>query len=232
MGTDVSSISGITQTALTSASTSTSSENVLGKDDFLKLLVTQMQNQDPMSPMENTEFVAQLAQFSALEQMQNLNENFTEQSALIQSLNNNVAASLVGRTVSISGNQFPLAEEGEVTLGFELAGPAESVTVNIYDGSGEIVDTIGLDDLEAGLHRIEWDGLDSDGDRAAVGTYYSEVLATDADGGSVTAVPFFSGTVDSIAFENGVAYLNVDGMPVALAALWEVLNEDSAAAAE
>jgi flagellar basal-body rod modification protein FlgD len=224
---EVSSITGSTQTLASSTSTSTA----LGKDDFLKLLVTQMQNQDPMNPMDNTEFVAQLAQFSSLEQLQNLNSSFAEQSSLIQSLNNSVVAALVGRTVSISGDQVPLPEAGTVTIGFDLAAPASAATVNVYDQSGALVDTIELSDLEAGSQRLEWDGVGSDGERLAAGTYTCEIVATGEDGASVTATPFVSGRVDSISFENGTAFLSVNGMRVPLAALREVLADGTSSAA-
>jgi flagellar basal-body rod modification protein FlgD len=225
---EVSSITGSTAALTSSASTG----GTLGKDDFLKLLVTQMQNQDPMNPMDNTEFVAQLAQFSSLEQLQNLNSRFDEQSSLIQSLNNGVAASLVGRTVSISGDQVPLSAEGTVTVGFDLSAAASAATVNIYDASGALVDTIALTDLATGRQSLEWDGVGSDGERLAAGTYTCEVVATGKDGASVSATPFVSGRVESISFEDGTAYLNVNGMRVPLAALREVLADGVTAAAE
>jgi flagellar basal-body rod modification protein FlgD len=222
---DVSSVTSI-GSALQSSGVAAAS---LGKEDFLKLLVTQLQHQDPLSPVENAEFVAQLAQFSALEQMQNLNENVSQQGTLIQSLNNSVIAALVGRTVSISGDQLPLPAEGEATLGFELATAAEQVTVSVYDAAGELVDTLALEDLSAGPQRLSWDGVGEDGERLAAGTYTFAVDAADAQGGAVAATLYVSGRVESVTFEDGLAYLNVSGLRVPLAALCEVLADDVAA---
>lgn len=225
---DVSSVSGIG----TAVQTSAASGDVLGKDDFLSLLVTQLRHQDPLSPMDNGEFVAQLAQFSALEQMQNLNDNVNAQGTLIQSLNNSVVAALVGREVAISGNQIPLPAEGEVTLGFDLAADAHAVEIAVYDAGGEQVDALTLSEVAAGSQRIVWDGVDADGERLPAGSYTFEVTATDAAGNAVATRSSLIGRVDSIAFDNGVAYFSVFGMRVPLAALREVLADGAATTAE
>ena len=97
-----------------------SSRQALGKDDFLKLLITQMRYQDPLSPMDNTQFLAQMAQFSSLEQMQNLNESFDQSMLLSQSLNNSSAAGFIGRHVRASGDGVTLGPSGSVELGYFL----------------------------------------------------------------------------------------------------------------
>jgi len=224
---DISTIGGIAASGAAGASA-----RIMGKEDFLALLVAQLRHQDPLSPMDNSEFVAQLAQFSSLEQMQNLNTAVADQGLLMQALNNSVVASLAGRTVAVSGDRLPLPETGEAALGFDLAAPAREATVRIYDASGALVDSFTLTDLSAGPQRLAWDGVGSDGERLPAGTYRSEVSAADAEGAAVSAVPYVIGRVDSVSFENGVAYLSLSGMRVPLAALREVLADGALAPAE
>jgi flagellar basal-body rod modification protein FlgD len=210
------------------------SAEALGKEDFLKLLVTQMTHQDPLNPIEDTEFIAQLAQFSSLEQMQNLNEQFAEQSALIQSLNNNMATALVGRDVSMASDTVELTAGEPVTIGFQLAAPAAQATVTVYDAAGTAVDTLELSDLQAGVQQVEWDGVGSDGESLAGGRYQFAVTATDADGATLAVRPLVFGQVESVTFENGGAYLTVAGVALPLGALVEVLaaSGDPSTAAE
>ncbi len=199
----------------------------LGKDDFLRLLVTQMTHQDPLNPMKDTEFIAQLAQFSSLEQMQNLNTQFAEQSALIQSLNNNMAAGLVGRMVSVASDTVELDPGTPVTIGFQLGEAAARAVVEVYDAAGTRVETVELSDLKAGGQQIEWDGLASDGSSLAAGRYRFQVTASDAEGAALAVRPLVYGRVESVAFENGGAYVTVAGVALPLGALVEVLAGSS-----
>jgi flagellar basal-body rod modification protein FlgD len=199
-----------------------SSRQALGKDDFLKLLITQMRYQDPLSPMDNTQFLAQMAQFSSLEQMQNLNESFDQSMLLSQSLNNSSAAGFIGRHVRASGDGVTLGTSGSVELGYFLPADAETVSVTVLDEQGREVRTIVSDAATAGAHRLQWDGNDLDGRRVASGTYTFKVTAKDADGVAVSATSVVTGLVEGITFKNGSAYLLVDGREVPLSEVLEV----------
>lgn len=211
-------------TAVTTGTLGTqgASREALGKDDFLKLLITQMQNQDPLSPMDNSQFLAQMAQFSSLEQMQNLNASFDESMLLTQSLNNSSAAGFIGRHVRAAGDGVTLGTTGSVELGYFLPSDAATVSVTVLDEQGRQVRTLTADELTAGAHRLEWDGTDLDGRRVAAGSYTFEVSAKDADGAALTAPSVVTGLVDGITFKNGSAYLLVDGREVPLSEVLEV----------
>ena len=196
----------------------------LGKEEFLRLLVTQLRYQDPLSPIDNTEFVAQLAQFSSLEQMQNMNSRFDEQNLLIQSLNNSMAAALVGRGVVIASDTFKVSDGELPRAGFLLADHAETVTVDIVDAGGALVRTLEMQNLDAERHEIGWDGLDSLGREVPEGEYSFTVTARDAADGVVSTLPVVVGTVESVVYENGTAFFSVGGRLVLIGALIEVLG--------
>jgi flagellar basal-body rod modification protein FlgD len=199
-----------------------SSREALGKDDFLKLLITQMRYQDPLSPMDNSQFLSQMAQFSSLEQMQNLNESFDQSMLLSQSLNNSSAAGFIGRHVRASGDGVTLGTTGSAELGYFLPTDAATVTLTVLDDQDREVRTLVADGTTAGAHRLEWDGTDLDGRRVAAGSYTFKVSAKDADGVDVNATSVVTGLVQGITFKNGSAYLLVDGREVSLSEVLEV----------
>ena len=215
-------ISSTTSTTTSTQSSTGASRGTLGKDDFLKLLITQLQNQDPLSPMDNTEFIAQMAQFSSLEQMQNLNASFEESMLLTQSLNNATAAGFIGRNVRASGDAVELGSGGSVELGYFLPTEAETVTLTVMDDQNRLVRTLVADGTAAGAHRLDWDGTDSDGSRVAAGSYTFSVSAQDADGNDVNATSVVTGLVEGVTYKNGSAYLLVDGREVSLSEVLEV----------
>jgi flagellar basal-body rod modification protein FlgD len=208
------------------------SSRVLGKDDFLKLLTVQLQHQDPLEPQDNTEMVAQLAQFSSLEQLENMNQNLASSLdldlILTQVLNNTAAAGLIGKSVVAGGNSVALGAPGEaVQVNFDVAANAESLTVTIYDESGTLVRTIEESGIEAGRQSIEWDGEDSSGNRLSAGTYTFRVTATDGEGNSIDVSPLVMGNVDVVKFVNGEAVLVLDGVEVAISEIIEIYQEEA-----
>jgi flagellar basal-body rod modification protein FlgD len=180
---------------------------VLGKDDFLHLLITQLQNQDPLNPTDHTEFTAQLAQFSSLEQLSNVNDNLEQLQNFQASINNSQAVALIGKEVTAKGNFLSLTADKEVECDFSLKQNAAVVVVSIYDSTAEFVKSFQSENLEAGEHTLFWDGTDTDGNRMAEGAYTFELQASDTNGKNIKATPFFSGTVDKLTFENNQAYL-------------------------
>lgn len=176
----------------------------LGKEEFLKLLVTQLSHQDPMNPMDGHEFVAELAQFSSVEQLTNISEGLSQSiemnNLVAQSVNSGVAAGLIGKTVESPGDAVAWKGEGEPPLRFDLAGPATSVEVTIRNESGAVVRTMTLDAWEEGANTSAWDGKNDDGSRVPEGVYSFEVNATDASGEPVAASTYTRGQVDRISF--------------------------------
>jgi len=173
-------------TAATGTSNITSAEDVImGKEDFLQLLVAQLQNQDPLNPAEPTEFTAQLAQFSSLEQLTNLNDSMD---SLVSATNNSdrlATLSTIGKDATYESNSFQYSG-GPVALGYKLADPAANVTL-LLQNQGVTVATIAGKELGAGNHYINWDGLSTAGIPAASGDYSIVVQAKSAEGASVQA---------------------------------------------
>lgn len=144
---------------------------------FLKLLTTQLQNQDPMNPMENAEMTSQLAQMSTVDGIERLNkmvQSFFDSQASAEGLN---AAALLGRGVLVEGSRLALTEAGAIG-GFEIDTPADSVTLSVRDSSGLVVKQMVFNDVDAGSHNFVWDGSAEDGSRAADGIYTLSLSAT------------------------------------------------------
>ncbi|MBI5256475.1 MAG: flagellar hook assembly protein FlgD [Burkholderiales bacterium] len=129
-------------------------------DRFLKLLVTQMQNQDPLNPMDNAEITTQMAQISTVSGIDDLNKSIGAMSSMLLQSQSLEAAGLVGKTVLVNGNDLTLAEDGSTAAGFELAGPADSVKVQIKNAAGKVVDTLELGAAASGRHSFEWQNKD------------------------------------------------------------------------
>jgi len=194
----------------------------LGKTEFLQLLIEQLKHQDPLSPLQNQEFIAQLAQFTSLEQMQSLNDKIDASNVLAQSLNNSAAAQLIGRTVRANGDQVQLESGSSTEVGYFLPAEAAAVQINIYDDQGRVVRTIPSSDGAVGAHHVTWDGTDEAGTLLEPGTYTIGVTAKDADGQAVDALTVVTGKVDGVTFKNGSALLLVNGQELPLSSLLDV----------
>ncbi len=184
-----------------------SQPSVLGKDDFLNLLITQLQNQDPLNPTDSTEFTAQLAQFSSLEQLSNVNKNLAKLQNYQAAANNSQAVSLLGKEITANGNSLKLSDGEPIDCDFNLSREAATAVVNIYDSTGGFVKAIESEGLSAGRHTLIWDGTDRNGNPATDGSYTFEIQAADANGQKVKATAIFTGTVDTVTFENNTPFL-------------------------
>lgn len=205
----------------------TSKNGVLGKDDFLKMLVMQLRYQDPMNPMKGTEFAAQLAQFSSVEQLHNINSslmNSLETNAVMaQSINNALAAAFVGKQVRASGNEFQFNGNGETKLGFSLPDTAATSTIKIIDDKGNIVRTLNGPTLK-GDNQIVWDGKNDQGVTVANGKYKFEIESKDANGKTITASPFIYGTVSAVRYKAEGTMFLVNGIEVRLSSILEIMQ--------
>jgi flagellar basal-body rod modification protein FlgD len=196
-------------TAATSNTNTTSSvaqNDIMGKEDFLTLLVAQLQNQDPLSPDDPTEFTAQLAQFSSLEQLHNLNDSMQGLTTAQANSEKLSALSLIGKNISYNGSSFTF--DGEpVEVGYQLDGTATSVTLSIQDADGKTVHTLqaSATELGAGNHFITWDGTDQNGNLIADGQY-NIVLEARAAGedSSIAAAPLVRSEVTGVDLSSGM----------------------------
>lgn len=183
----------------------------MGKDDFLKLLVTQLQNQDPLNPSDPTEFTAQLAQFSSLEQLFAVNDSLTQLASSKTDMERLSALSLLGREVTADGGTFRLGKEG-ATLGYRLEASAKEVAVNVLDAAGKAVASIPAKETGAGEHFFEWDGKNQYGEAVNPGEYSLVVTATagkDKDGKAETvpASALVRGTVTGVEMSSSGSVL-------------------------
>jgi len=204
-------IEGILPHAESSTSTTpVSGQQPLGKEDFLKLLVAQLSAQDPLNPMDSREFTAQLAQFSALEQMTNVNSSLEDLLQAQQAMGNSSMISLIGKMVDVPGNAVNYTQGTSTNLTYSLGAEAASTKIAIYDSSGNLVKTLSGPGAEGG-NLVTWNGLDDQGNAAASGLYTFKILATDADGKEVSATSFATGLVTDVLFEQGKAFAVVNG---------------------
>ncbi len=189
-------------TATTSASTLTGQREVqnaveeLGSEVFLRLLVTQLQSQDPTNPTQNEDFVAQLAQFTTLEQATNSTDLLQQ---LVDQRSELDIVSLLGRDIVTEGDILTLNTDNQPVLSYVLGDDAKKIQVQILDKDGNLVRTLNVDDIQkAGAHELPWDGLDKNGNRAAEGLYQYKIQALNKDDESIDVQSFSQERVASL----------------------------------
>ena len=198
----------------------------LGQQTFLNLLTTQLQNQDPMDPIKNEDFIAQLAQFSSLEQLMSIQGSLDAVYTGIAAMNNATMATLLGKDVVALGNSVSYSGEGEVDLNFEAAESYEGGTVTIKDESGTVVYSGALCSGTAGENAYTWDGLDLYGQAVPEGTYTFEISATGSEGGSIEVEELIVGTVTEMDYATGVPLPSIDGVPIDLGDILRLTTGD------
>jgi len=208
----------------------TGSQKAIGKDDFLKLFVTKLRNQDPLKPMDDEAFIAQLAQFSSLEQLQNMNDNLSKSinwdMLNNQTVNNSVAAQIIGREVVANLSDLALGEENTPKISYELSETAKDVRIDILDANGDTVRSVKLEDVASGRNSFVWDGKNDAGDRLPPGSYTVEISATNANGVELEPSLTITGVVQGVVYRGGVAYLKLDGAEISLGDVREINVDD------
>jgi len=189
--------------AATTTTSTASSRNAIGKDEFLKMLIAQLKHQDPLNPMDGTAFTAQLAQFSSLEQLQNINTNLTSFTKQQQSLGNSQAVNLIGREILAKGDKVQ-AEGAPVELRYLLKGDAATGLVRIYNANGELVDALVIRNQKQGMNTLTWNPPSS-----TRGSCTFEVSASDSAGKPIGVDAMIQGEVTGVNFRDGVTYLSV-----------------------
>ena len=201
---------GYTTSSVSNKNTSSNSgTDELGKDQFIKLFIAQIQYQDPLNPLDSAEFTAQLAQFSSVEQLYGMNsklgnieETMTNQSEQHDNLG------YIGKTVKADDNTMRV-DNGTVQSGSYTLDGSGYVTIDVYDSDGVIVRTFYKGWEDKGEHDVSWDGRDDTGALAGDGSYTFEVTARDEDGFYVPSNTYISGEVTGITYQNGQPYLMI-----------------------
>ncbi|MBW1718193.1 MAG: flagellar hook capping protein [Deltaproteobacteria bacterium] len=184
-------------------------ETTLGKDDFFKMLLAQVQNQDPLNPMEGTDFATQLAQFSSLERLGDINAQLETLNLYQASVNNAQSLNLIGREVVAIGDVIKV--EGESTdLTYSLSEDAKEVSIKIYDEAGDPVNTLEFGNQKEGRNSVTWDC-----NGVSEGKYTFDVSAVDDNGEEVNVDTMITGVVTGVAFKNGASYLSINGEDIA-----------------
>lgn len=210
----VSSATATTDTTVASAAMKKSMG--LNKDDFLKLFVAQLQNQDPLNPTNSDQLLAQLSSLSTVEQAYNTNTNLQ---SLLTAQNNTAAmsaAGLIGANIKANGNAISFDGSTPATLQFNLDAAAGAGMITITDASGKPVGSTMIGPLAAGDQAVSWNGVDSNGKTLPAGTYRFSVDATKTDGTVVTATTYTTGKVNGVSYASGSPTLTIGSTAVNL----------------
>lgn len=198
----------------------------LGQQDFLTLMITQFQNQDPFEPMDNGEFLGQLAQFSTVSGIETLNTSFAGLSTSMQDNQALQAAGLVGHSILAVTDIGHLADSGPLKGGIELAASAANVQIDITDAQGALVKRLNLGEQGPGIVNFSWDGTDSSGDRAAIGNY--QVNARVIRGANIeSAATVIEAEIQSVTlgqFGEGMSLNLAGGLAMPLSQVFQIIG--------
>lgn len=196
------------------AAKSTKKKDALDQADFLRLMTTQLQHQDPLKPMDNSQMVAQMAQLSTVQGISDLNKSvtgFQESMAGDQILR---GAAMVGHDVLVPSTKFMLGDDG--STGGTLAAPgAGTIVVDITDANGNKVDQVSVAADASGEVPFQWDGTDANGKRMPAGAYTIAATYTDASGKQTKLSTYVEAEVESVTVGSDGLYLNLKGLGAA-----------------
>jgi len=197
----------------------------LGQGDFMKLMTAQLNNQDPMKPMEGGEFFNQIAQFSTVSGIQELQSSFDKVANAMFSSQALQASGMVGRTVMVPSDRGALGDAGSVTAAFDVPAATNDLQVNIYDVSGQLVRTANLGASNAGSTTYNWDGRGNDGSQLPQGQYILKAQAK-YDDETLALESYIAEKVESVSIGNNGAgvTLNLAGQgPVSLGSIKQIM---------
>lgn len=202
----------------------------MGQEQFLQLLVAQMQNQDPINPMDGKEFASQLAQFNSVEQLIGVNDGLNKlsqsQQLMRTELTNSMASSLTGKKVRALSNKVNLEAGKEANICFDLNNPASEVEVVIRDFSGNEVRRKTIEGVPEGENNWNWDGKSNDGIEVPDGNYSVEINAKNGDSG-VKARMFLEGIANKVRFTGDGVQISIDGVEVPIGNIETVAQRDT-----
>lgn len=212
----------ISSTVTTAASTAMKQSIGMDKDDFLKLFMTQLQHQDPLNPMDGTQFMTQLAQITQVEQAYNTNSNLQN---ILNALNGSsalAAASFMGKDVTATSSQVSLKDGEQPQIRYSVPKAATQVTLDIKNSSGMTVRTLTQGETAAGTASLVWDGKDNSGTQLPAGTYTVAVKGVDASGSSFSCTPQIAGTVNGVNMSGASTTITVGGVEIPISSILSV----------
>ncbi|WP_353661581.1 FlgD immunoglobulin-like domain containing protein [Hydrogenimonas sp. SS33] len=196
-------------------------KGVLGKDDFLKLLVTELQYQDPTDPMDTEKILNQTSQLATLEAQTNTNKTMKKIADVFQSSSQFAAIGAIGKMADLGNDDVRLDEDGRVSFDIYFPDSVRNGTVEITDSSGRVVKTLPLSSLEKGVHTFTWDGGTAGGERAEAGVYHVSAHYLDGSGEQKKSrVGIYP--VESVRFDGSEASLKLGSHYVPLAQIKEI----------
>jgi flagellar basal-body rod modification protein FlgD len=228
MSGSISSTSGGNTTSTSAAQGSAAAASAtFGKnfDTFLRLLTTQLQNQDPLSPMDTTQFTQQLVQFSSVEQSIRQNQNLETLIAYQKNAQSSGAVGYIGKTVEMSGDKVGVVG-GQGTITYQLPEAANRTIVNIFDKDGKMVARLEGTSRQ-GDNVVDWNGRSDTGAQLADGDYKVEIVASDFAGRALRVNTALTGTVTDVHFVDGSTLLTVNGVRLPLSQLTAVRGTPS-----
>lgn len=192
----------------------------VSKLDFMALLVAQIKNQDPTSPMDNAQFTSQITQFSMLEQLETMSASLQDNVAVGTAINNTAMLALVGRNVTVAGNDVTLSG-GTASESIIAAGGNGRATIKITDENGRVVRTY-EQSVTKGLNTVTWDGLTDDDVAAADGKYTISAEVKDNSGAAVTFTNLMTGAVSGLRYSDNQAIVIVNGEEFYVSEIYKV----------
>ena len=210
-------LSGIDSIINQSVTSKTTTTKTLGKDDFMKLLLAQLKNQDPLKPLDGTDFAAQLAQFSSLEQLSNMNTELKNLSVNQMTMNYAQSVNLIGKNVVTNSGNSLTVNGPSTDLNYSLAKDAQSVNITILDKDGKPVKSWDETAQKTGTNKVTWDTSNVE-----KGDYTFQVSAKDSQGQTLSVHTMTTGLVTAVHFRNNEILATVNGKEVPLSNIIEV----------
>lgn len=217
-------ISAIDYSYSTYSTTQRKASNTLDKEAFLLLLITELKNQNPLDPMDNKDFIAQLTQFSTLEQITNMTKSIQNFLTLQQGALQAQAASLIGKYAVVQTNQIAVSSGVAESIVFELE-QAAPVVIRIYDSNGNLVKEATSSSLDAGTHAYVWDARNNSGLTVSDGTYTYTVSKINSDGSETEIGGVEGGKIESVKFKSNQIYVYIGGKEYPLTSVVEIIQE-------
>ena len=212
----------VTKTGATGTQSPSSSMKSVGKDEFMKLLLAQLKNQDPLKPMDGTDFAAQLAQFSSLEQLKNLNTTLETQSVNQMTLGYTQSVNMIGKEAVANSGNTVTANGQTAQLNYNLAKDAQNVTISIMDKDGKFIKSWDESAKSVGMNNATWDCSDVE-----KGDYSYRITATDSFGVPVMADTMSAGVVTAVHFRSNQILVTINGREVPLSDIREIKRPEN-----